>query len=138
MLRLIGMLGAGDPCNVAVSPGTAVRALSGAPIPQGLMLSWQRNSLKKSSVKSEPWRAWSGEETSSQKVPKSAMERSLSRQERCLRRPRSLAVAGAIEEVSVFSFSPRHEGLSLPVVESHPVDCPYQFLVADESISFVN
>jgi len=34
-LRLVGILGAGDPCHVAVSPGTAVRVLSGAAIPDG-------------------------------------------------------------------------------------------------------
>jgi molybdopterin molybdotransferase len=35
MLKLSGTLGAGDPCNVTVSPGKAVRVLSGAPIPEG-------------------------------------------------------------------------------------------------------
>ena len=35
MLKLLGTLGAGDPCNKAVSPGTAVRVLSGASIPVG-------------------------------------------------------------------------------------------------------
>ncbi len=35
MLQLLGTLGAGDPCNVAVRPGTAVRVLSGASIPEG-------------------------------------------------------------------------------------------------------
>jgi molybdopterin molybdotransferase len=35
LLKLVGALGAGDLCNVAVRPGTAVKVLSGAPIPQG-------------------------------------------------------------------------------------------------------
>lgn len=35
LLKLVGTLGAGDPCNMAVSPGTAVKVLSGAPIPEG-------------------------------------------------------------------------------------------------------
>jgi molybdopterin molybdotransferase len=35
MLKLIGTLGAGDPCTIAMSRGTAVRVLSGARIPQG-------------------------------------------------------------------------------------------------------
>lgn len=35
LLKLTGMLGAGDLCTVTVSPGTAVRVLSGALIPPG-------------------------------------------------------------------------------------------------------
>jgi molybdopterin molybdotransferase len=34
-LRVVGMLGAGDPCAVTVEPGTAVRVLSGALVPPG-------------------------------------------------------------------------------------------------------
>jgi molybdopterin molybdotransferase len=34
-LKLVGALGAGDTCNVTVSPGRAVKVLSGATIPEG-------------------------------------------------------------------------------------------------------
>ena len=34
-LKIVGMLGAGDPCTLKVSQGTAVRVLSGAAIPSG-------------------------------------------------------------------------------------------------------
>ncbi|MFH0825308.1 MAG: molybdopterin molybdotransferase MoeA [Pseudomonadota bacterium] len=35
LLEVVGMLGAGDPCTLTVSSGTAVRVLSGATVPQG-------------------------------------------------------------------------------------------------------
>jgi molybdopterin molybdotransferase len=34
-LRLVGVLGAGDPCHLSMRAGNAVRVLSGAPIPHG-------------------------------------------------------------------------------------------------------
>jgi molybdopterin molybdotransferase len=34
-LKVVGMLGAGDPCNIKMKSGEAVRVLSGAPVPEG-------------------------------------------------------------------------------------------------------
>lgn len=103
VLKITGILGAGDPCGIAVTPGHAVRVLSGASIPQGadavLAEEFAREELGKirAFACAEPGRniLTKGSEITEGEV--------LVRKGEVLSPAKiSLAVAGGIEEISVF------------------------------------
>lgn len=103
-LKLAGLVGAGDKCSLEVKPGTAVRVLSGAAVPEGADAV-----LAEEFTHEEPGRvrAWACAEPGRNILTKSSEVRLgevLIRAGEVFTPGRiSLAVAGGIEEVSVFS-----------------------------------
>lgn len=103
ILRVIGSLGAGDPCNIEVNPGTTVRVLSGAAIPEGADAVLAEEFAQKESEKIKAWAcAEPGRNILAEGSEIAEGEILVKTGEVFTPAKVSLAVAGGIESVAVF------------------------------------